>query len=111
MKNLTREYVKRHFFENKDYEIENYVRTMKPNISIYEYTKGKKVIIDNTSKKAYSKNGYLFEVILRDEDYINYLSEMQQEVILCYLDSVLGERYEEQKDEEVEEPSYEEEDE
>lgn len=108
MKNLTKEYVKRHFFENKDYEIENYALTMKADINVYEYTKGKKVIIDNVSKKAYSKNGYLFEVILKDEDYIQYLAETQQEAILCYLDSVLGERYEEQ---EVEEPSYEEEDE
>ena len=111
MKNLTREYVKRRFFENKDYEIENYVLTMKADISIYQHTRGKNVIIDNVEKKAYSRKGYLFKVILKDEDYINYLATTQKEAILDYLDGVLSKRYEDQEDEEVEESSYEEEDE
>lgn len=103
MKNLVKEYLKRKFFENKGEAIEDYANFANPTISVYQYTKGKKVIIEATENKAYSQNGYFFSVILKDDSYIDYLLVNKKEEVLEYLDSALAEDYETETEADVEE--------
>lgn len=93
MKNLVKEYLKRKFFEDKDAVIEEYKNGTISNFEIYEYTKGKKVIIDFNTSKAYSKNGFLYCVILKNDTYIEYLANTKLNEILEYLDDSLSARY------------------
>jgi len=94
MKNLVKEYLKRKFFENKAEVIGDYKIFASPAISVYQYTKGKSVIIDSTENKAYSRNGYFFSVILKDNNYIEYVLENKKEEVIQYLDNAFAKDYE-----------------
>ena len=94
-KNLVKEYLKKKFFEDKDAAIEKYQEegTQATAISIYSYASGKKVIIDEATEKAYSRNGYFFSVILKDEAYLEDVANNEEENYLAYLNNDLATKY------------------
>lgn len=97
MKNLVKEYLKDKFFENKDEAISKYLTATGDSVKTYNYTKGKAVIIAN--ERAYSKNGYFFSVILKNEDYIQSINTSD---VISYFDEKFGQKYEEEVEIELE---------
>ena len=77
--NLVKEGFKKEFFGNKDKVINDYIE---PKIEegyyykVFTYTKGSKVGVDEQTGMAYSRTGFFFSVILKDEDYINKLDQL-----------------------------------
>lgn len=104
MKNLTKEYMKGKFFEDKDCFIYDYLTaTAQTNcIQGYTYTNGKKVLVDVNQGIAYSRNGYFFSVILKDDNYVKNIEDNKKEEIIQYLDNAVAYKYE-NLDPEVEE--------
>ena len=98
-KNLVKEYLKKKFFEDKDAAITKYQDegTQAKAISIYTYTGGTKVIIDEANERAYSRNGYFFSVILKDEAYLEDVAD--NEDYLAYLNDSLVIKYEDEQGE------------
>ena len=90
MKNLVKEYLKDKFFVDKDEVISKYLTATGDSVKTYNYTKGKAVIIAN--ERAYSKNGYFFSVILKNEDYIQSINTSD---VISYFDEKFGQKYEE----------------
>lgn len=100
MKNLVKEYLKDKFFENKDEVISKYLTATGESVKTYNYTKGKAVIIAN--ERAYSKNGYFFSVILKNEDYIQNIVKENIGDVVVYFDEKFGQKYEEEIEDEEE---------
>lgn len=102
-KNLVKEYLKKKFFEDKDVAIDNYLKnsTCPPEVEIYTYTSGKKVIINKENAIAYSRNGFFFSVILKDEDYIQFVEDENEEWLEC-LNNALASKYETEEELETE---------
>lgn len=78
--------------------IEDYVLTQKKDISVYNYTNGAHVLIDNVEQKAYTRNGYFFSVIIKDDEYVTKVANIEKDNILEYLDNRLAEKYEDSND-------------
>ena len=78
-KYLVMESLKNAFFENKEQVIADYIGTKVNNgdynYKVFSYTNGKNVIIDIDNCMAYTRNGFLFSVILKDDEYLNGLDE------------------------------------
>lgn len=100
MKNLTKEFLKDKFFENKNNVIERYVVEKGKVVNTYNYISSKPVLIYN--EKAYSRNGFFFSVILRDEEYIQKIEIENSEQIIAHLDSKFSKKYEYEQDEDEE---------
>jgi len=97
MKNLAKEYLKDEFFKDKDKVIMNYLKWSGKDDEIltYTYKSGKQVLVDTVSSMAYSRNGFLFEVILKDDLYIVYILNSFKNEILEHMDDKLIDKYEE----------------
>lgn len=100
MQNLTRDYLKGEYFKDKDHIIHTYMLSEFTNLDIYTYTKGKVVIIDKDTKRAYSKNGYFFSVILKDTKFLYKIEMGHKDDIIAYADSKLAKEYEDYESEE-----------
>lgn len=95
--NLIKEGLKYKFFNDKEEIINDYLNGCEEGYyARFNYTNGKSVIVCNENAKAFSRNGFFFSVILKDEDYINNLDE---EEILEYLDGRFSAKYEEPEEE------------
>lgn len=101
MKNLAKEYLKDEFFKDKDKVIMNYLKWSGrgDEIQSYTYKSGKEVLIDTISTIAYSRNGFLFEVILKDDLYIVYILNSFKNEILEHMDDKFIDKYEEAQQE------------
>lgn len=101
MKNLTKEYLKDEFFKDKDKVIMNYLKWSGKDeeIQTYTYKSGKVVLVDTDSSIAYSRNGFLFEVILKDDLYIVYILNSFKNEILEHMDDKFIDKYEEAQQE------------
>lgn len=78
MKNkyLVIESLKNEFFKDKDKVIDDYLaKVCEGGTQVVEYTSGKKAIITLADKKAYSRNGFFYSVIIKDDVYLNDLNE------------------------------------
>ena len=95
--NLAREYLKDLFFKDKDKVIMDYLKWSGKGDEIlsYTYKSGKEVLVDTDSSIAYSRNGFLFEVILKDDLYIVYILNSFKSEILEHMDDKLIDKYEE----------------
>ena len=93
MKNLVKEYLKRKFFKDKNEVIGEHIIASDNGANVFQFKSGLHyvVILNGT---AYSRNGYFFSVILRDDKYIEEMEKNQKEAILEYLDKELASRYE-----------------
>ena len=75
-KYLVIESLKNEFFKDKDKVIEDYLaKCCEGGTQILTYTTGKKVVVSLGDKKAYSRNGFFYSVIIKDDIYINDLNE------------------------------------
>lgn len=101
-KNLIKESLKVKFFKDKEVVINEYFNYLTDvgaeDVEIYSYTGGKKVILDKATNTAYTRNGYFFSVILKDDEYLETLNE---EELLTFLDGELSTKYELTVDENV----------
>lgn len=82
-KELVKTYLEKKYLEDKE-QLINYYKIFadeRVDITIYQYTKGLKVIIDNIEKKAYSLDGYFYTVMLNDEDYLKLYEADLEEII------------------------------
>ena len=70
--------LKEEFFADKDKFIEEYVTAKYIALSKFNYTSGKPVLI--YGGKAYSRNGFFFAVILKDEEYVAKKAELMDDV-------------------------------
>lgn len=99
-KNLIKEALKNKFFEDKDVVINDYmekgfVEAENP-FRTYNYTNGKAVIVDVLNGKAYTRNGFFFSVVLKDNEYLEELNEVE---LLTYYNDKLASKYELEVDE------------
>ena len=72
--------LKEEFFADKDKFIEEYITAKYIAVSRFNYTSGKPVLI--YQGKAYSRNGFFFAVILKDESYVASHAEGMDDVEL-----------------------------
>lgn len=109
-KGLVQEYLKDKFFKNEegkelaiDFYLNNKYTGKKDNFIICEYEKGKKAIVDLNTKKVYTRNGFLFVVILQDEEYITAIGKYELYDVLATLNIKFQKKYvrEEDDDEEI----------
>ena len=70
--------LKEEFFADKDKFIDEYVAANYIAVSRFNYTSGKPVLI--YGGKAYSRNGFFFAVILKDEAYVAKKAELMDDV-------------------------------
>ncbi len=70
--------LKEEFFADKDKFISAYLVFTEENVERYHYTSGKPVLIYRD--KAYSRNGFFFAVILKDEEYVSYKAEAMGDI-------------------------------
>ena len=93
MKNLTKEYLKDEFFKDKDKVIQNYLNWSGKAMKTYTYKSGKVVLVEDDGFNAYSRNGFLFEVILKDDLYIVYILNSFEKEILENMDNKLIDKF------------------
>lgn len=105
MKGLTTKYLKIKFFrEGKNEVIIDYLdSTSTNNFKHYQYTNGTEVWVDTLTERAYTRNGVLFAVILKDNDYLADLWENHKDEILAYLDNEFDETETEEDEEDEDE--------
>lgn len=70
--------LKEEFFADKDKFINAYRVFIEENVERYSYTSGKPVLIYRN--KAYSRNGFFFAVILKDEEYVSEKAEAMGDI-------------------------------
>lgn len=70
--------LKEEFFADKDKFINAYRVFIEENVERYSYTSGKPVLIYRG--KAYSRNGFFFAVILKDEEYVSEKAEAMGDI-------------------------------
>lgn len=70
--------LKEEFFSEKDRFINNYLTAKAKFVERYSYTSGKPVLI--YEGKAYSRNGFFFAVILKDEEYVSEKAEAMGDI-------------------------------
>lgn len=93
MKNLVKEYLKRRFFKEKNMVIGHHIVTTDNGANIYPFTNEQhQVVILNG--RAYSRNGYFFSVILKDDKYIEEVKKNEKEAIIEFFDKEFAPAYE-----------------
>lgn len=70
--------LKEEFFADKDKFINDYLTSTEEIVKRYRYTSGKQVLICND--RAYSRNGFFFAVILKDEEYVSEKAEAMGDI-------------------------------
>lgn len=96
MKNLVKEFLKKKFYQDKNAVIANHILVTDNGGNLYQFKSGTHwcVILNST---AYSRNGYFYSVILKDDKYIEELEKTQKDDIIEFLDNELAAKYEEEK--------------
>ena len=95
-KNLVKEALKYKFFNDKDAVINDYMaKECEGGTQVLNYTNGKVAIANFHTHRVYTRNGYFFSVILKDEYYLN---EQNEEELLEYLDNQFASKYEEEEE-------------
>ncbi len=90
-KNLIKEALKNEFFNDKDKIINDYLaKNCEGSTQRLTYTHGKVAIVDLGASRVYSRNGFFYSVILKDDYYINDLNE---EEYLTKLDNYYQNKY------------------
>lgn len=100
MKNLVREYLRRKFFKDKNEVIGDHIIASDNGANVYQFKSGRHYVVILNST-AYSRNGYFFSVILKDNDYIESIEKNQKEKVLEYLDNDFASKYEDQEEENI----------
>lgn len=91
MKNVVREYLLEKAKMDKDIVIDEYIENH-PSFAKATYTKGKVVYVNGND--AYSKNGLIHKVILKDEDYLDGIFETKKDEIIFELISMqIGDKF------------------
>ena len=70
--------LKEEFFADKSKFINNYLVFTEEIVDRYNYTSGKQVLI--CRNRAYTRNGFFFAVILKDEEYVSYKAESMGDI-------------------------------
>ena len=99
MQNLTKQYIINEFNQDKERAIKEYLIEQNTNFVECEYTQGAKVLVDVNTRKAYSRSGLLYVVILNDQDYLAKVEQKHHDEIIAYADSLFAPSEEETEEE------------